>query len=84
MTKSKRPVASWVRPPVVTPPLIPCEGRLKHYPHVTEEYKTRRKERHGVDDGTCGRRSAVIVDGRHYCLTHGGRAALEYLMREES
>ena len=74
-------VVKILRPPVEMPPLVKCVGVLKHYPYVNDAYKQRRAESIGVDDGTCGRRSAVVIDEKPYCMVHGAQAALAYLIK---
>ena len=78
-------IVKQLRPPVITPPLVPCEGKLKSYPYINEEYKERRalSLRQTENYHLCGRRSTYIVDGKHYCKVHAGHAALKYLLKQE-
>lgn len=81
MTTDK-PVVVILRPPVpAPPPLEPCAGTLNHYTSLCDSYKARRAKSLGVDDGSCGRRSAIRVDGKPYCMVHGSKAALAYLIK---
>jgi hypothetical protein len=78
-------VIKQIPPPTETPPFVPCEGVLKHYPYLTEEYKKRRAAslRQTGDYHLCGRRSTYMVDGKYYCKVHAGDAALTYLLEQE-
>lgn len=69
----------YVEPALVT---LPCEGRLRRSQDHNPYYRARREARYGVTGGQCGRVAKVMVDGKNYCMTHGGRAALEYLLEK--
>lgn len=61
--------------------LPPCEAQI-HIPAVrtrTQENREWQQRRKGLKKNQCPQRATYVVDGKHLCRNHAGKAALEFL-----